>query len=914
MAKQSTKKTPVKKTAAPKVAAKKPTTKKPIAQKTVAKKTAAPKKSVVKSAPPKRPPIKKVFTPTKPKATGIYSRRFGRIYAGLAFAVLLATTSLWATLGARLQQSNADQLVNSYLFENANTFHNALLPGQHSFLLKWPIFWLIHMLGESGPAFIGVTVAVSLITVLSLAYILYRIDRRPLVIGTLYLALSSVLLLVPAVPYAGALVPVNMAMVATRNIEYIVYIIALLALIRWHNVKSWGFWLAVSCLGLLIASDKLFLSVTLGGAGLAVVAYVFMRRWKFAQLAVKWVIGSVFAAGLAAVIIKAINASHLTHISTQLVGSYGLIDNASTLTKAVVYAGLGILTNFGANPAYDGVIARQIPHLALTRLLSIGGLSFVVNIVIALAGAFMAATMLFASLRRRRNPSFEPTQANTLSLWLIWSSLAAIGAFIASSHDYVVDARYLSIVVFALFITAATYGRQKQWSAKHMVTVGSVIMASIFLGTIFSVQTYHGQAAALKEIDNRNSLVAQALSYHKTDTLVGDYWRVLPTKQASKGALAVTPLSNCTQPRDALSSGAWQPDLQKHSFTYLLSFDRGLTDYPDCSLSQVVDAYGRPNASAVISGNIEAPKEVLLFYDKGAHKSSPTINAPKTTATVVPIPISELPNTSCPSPTTMNVVAHEDDDLLFMNPDVQNDIKAGRCVRTVYVTAGDAGGDEFYWLSREQGSEAAYSKMIGKDELWVQRVVKIAEKQFVTIASPKDNPRVSLVFMRLPDGNMTGQGFSNSHHESLQRLDDNPFGAVQTVTKQSSYTADQLIGALTTLMHTYQPTEIRTQSNVHGNTFHDHSDHMAVGRFTKHAYNRYEREQYEERVQIPLVFYLGYPVHERPANVSEADLAEKEAAFFAYAKYDPAVCQDVMQCTNASTIETYLKRQYQNSY
>src|SRR5215475_11483965 len=40
---------------------------------------------------------------------------------------------------------------------------------------------------------------------------------------------------------------------------------------------------------------------------------------------------------------------------------------------------------------------------------------------------------------------------------------------------------------------------------------------------------------------------------------------------------------------------------------------------------------------------------------------------------------------------SMNIVAHEDDDLLFLSPDLIHDIQSGRCVRTIFVTAGDAG-------------------------------------------------------------------------------------------------------------------------------------------------------------------------------------------------------------------------------
>jgi len=48
----------------------------------------------------------------------------------------------------------------AFLFESANTFRNALLPGQHTFLLKWPLFLLIHLFGATGTVFSVFTVCV----------------------------------------------------------------------------------------------------------------------------------------------------------------------------------------------------------------------------------------------------------------------------------------------------------------------------------------------------------------------------------------------------------------------------------------------------------------------------------------------------------------------------------------------------------------------------------------------------------------------------------------------------------------------------------------------------------------------------------------------------------------------------------
>src|SRR5262245_24302675 len=68
---------------------------------------------------------------------------------------------------------------------------------------------------------------------------------------------------------------------------------------------------------------------------------------------------------------------------------------------------------------------------------------------------------------------------------------------------------------------------------------------------------------------------------------------------------------------------------------------------------------------------------------------------------------------ACPAGRTLTIVAHEDDDLLFTSPDLLAAIQAGRCVRTIFVTAGDAGAASWYWSGREDGARAAYAQMIG---------------------------------------------------------------------------------------------------------------------------------------------------------------------------------------------------------
>jgi len=276
--------------------------------------------------------------------------------------------------------------------------------------------------------------------------------------------------------------------------------------------------------------------------------------------------------------------------------------------------------------------------------------------------------------------------------------------------------------------------------------------------------------------------------------------------------------------------------------------------------------------------------------------------------------IDDIPHVTCTGTTIMNVVAHEDDDLLFMSPDILHDVKAGHCVRTVYVTSGDAGTGKYYWLSRERGSQAAYAYMIGTpNAIWIQRTARLPGGQFVTIANPQGNPRISLIFMHLPDGNLNGQGFKASNNESLARLERGTIPAIHSADMQSSYTAGTLVDGLTAIMQGYQPEQVRIQASVADRHVPDHSDHMTTGHFAKQAYTRYTQNTGHPENVAPLSYYIGYPVRNRPANLFGEDLEQKQQAFFEYAHFDGGACTSVLQC-QGTAYDGYLKRQYQNEY
>ena len=161
----------------------------------------------------------------------------------------------------------------------------------------------------------------------------------------------------------------------------------------------------------------------------------------------------------------------------------------------------------------------------------------------------------------------------------------------------------------------------------------------------------------------------------------------------------------------------------------------------------------------------------------------------------------------------MSIVAHEDDSMLFQSPDLLHDIQTGKCVRTVFVTAGDAGQDSDYWSSRELGAQAAYAQMAGVANVWTQSDAGISGHP-ISLMTLTGNPKITLLFMRLPDGNLDGSGFAPDESQSLQKLYLSQISQINTVDGTSSYTLSSLTSTLTNLMKAFAPNRVDTQDYV----------------------------------------------------------------------------------------------------
>lgn len=264
---------------------------------------------------------------------------------------------------------------------------------------------------------------------------------------------------------------------------------------------------------------------------------------------------------------------------------------------------------------------------------------------------------------------------------------------------------------------------------------------------------------------------------------------------------------------------------------------------------------------------------------------------------------------TCPQGASLNIVAHADDDLIFMNPDIQRDIDNNVCVRTVVVTAGDAGQGFDYAESREAGSRAAYAEMAGVANEWTVDESFVVNGRNTWLFTLDQKPTISLAYLRLNDGNINGEGFGTTNYASLEKLWDGRISEINSIDLideyKNTYSKQELITTLAEFIMLYAPETVRSMDFLtKPDDASDHSDHTALGHFTQRA----ERESVNSN---QLIAYRGYATSGSATNVSGTTLDSKWDSFIAYAVYDQYMCQTRSACSvSGNPYGVWMQRQY----
>ncbi len=239
------------------------------------------------------------------------------------------------------------------------------------------------------------------------------------------------------------------------------------------------------------------------------------------------------------------------------------------------------------------------------------------------------------------------------------------------------------------------------------------------------------------------------------------------------------------------------------------------------------------------------------------------------------------------------IVAHQDDDLLFMQPELLAQVQAGTGVTIVYVTAGDDDRGLEYAQRRYAGVRAAYSSVTGREDWscgWIEVAGHAAEHCRLAPVG------LSLVFLGYPDGGRQGQLPS-----SLLALWTHQISGAETIAERSShYDRAALIATLSTVVERTAPQTIHTLevAATHGD---DHADHEIVGALAVIATGG----------AVPLYSSRGYNINSEPANVSADRVSLADAAFAHYAACAEGCAPCGTACPAFSpTYAGYLERSY----
>jgi len=279
---------------------------------------------------------------------------------------------------------------------------------------------------------------------------------------------------------------------------------------------------------------------------------------------------------------------------------------------------------------------------------------------------------------------------------------------------------------------------------------------------------------------------------------------------------------------------------------------------------------------------------------------------PTPSASATPTPRSPAAQACSGEDTLLSVWAHPDDDIIFANPTISEAIAAGECVRTVFVTAGDAGRGLDYTHSRELGILRAYNVMRGSDGLWDESVVTLDSGMRVDRLTPQGDDRVSVFFMRLPDGNITDGGFAATGYATLSKLLDGTIASLAPIDGGPAMSAAHLSASLTELADAFRPT--RTLTHIpRGSAFApgDHPDHSAVGTLVREAIGPVAG------VGPGLLYVVGYPSENLPRNVEGAILDAKVETYRVYTQQDDVIrCADRVACLSTRKFGEWLRRSY----
>ncbi len=234
------------------------------------------------------------------------------------------------------------------------------------------------------------------------------------------------------------------------------------------------------------------------------------------------------------------------------------------------------------------------------------------------------------------------------------------------------------------------------------------------------------------------------------------------------------------------------------------------------------------------------------------------------------------------------VNAHGDDAALFMGRSLAQNIKdslaAGHRVILITTTAGDAGfgtgqgkGVAPNYLAREQGHSNVLQFLWGQagsnDAQYRSAMVNLGTKSVyrAQLGSSQNAGDVTWYNLRLPDGNLGGEGYPHTGSESLLKLENGTIRTISAVDRSARYTKSELLQLFQNIVKKEGKGAKNIVVNlVDQNTSHqnagDHADHQATSRLFEKALNK------EQFSCVGRAYYATYINDSKPINMNTHDL------------------------------------------
>lgn len=205
---------------------------------------------------------------------------------------------------------------------------------------------------------------------------------------------------------------------------------------------------------------------------------------------------------------------------------------------------------------------------------------------------------------------------------------------------------------------------------------------------------------------------------------------------------------------------------------------------------------------------------------------------------------------------SLNIVAHPDDDLLFLAPDIADDLQQGGVAHILYLTYGDDGRDREYIEKRISGIWNAYLQ-----------IGELHEKVQLIYFDVKSNS--------FRNGDVYGDLYRLWQDELYMTR-----GAYNT-----PHVKNMLLTALRDQIERTSCDLIRIQDPFaepaidHDEPHLDHLDHIYSAKFALEAAKQFPH--------ISVWSYMGYPIRSQEPNLTPEQIELKTKMWRVYQQYDP---------------------------